>query len=48
MASQANQAAANAAARGAQWQAFGGLSNQILTSQGGWGKFFDKPTPKAQ
>ena len=49
MASQANQAAANAAARGTQWQAFGGLSNQVLTSQGGWATIFDGNTiPKAK
>ena len=40
IASQANQAAANAAAKGAQWQAIGGLSNQLLTSQGGWAAIF--------
>lgn len=49
MASQANQAAANAAAKGAQWQAIGGVTENIFKAKGGWTTIFGGNTiPKAQ
>jgi hypothetical protein len=40
MASAANQRAADAASRGAQWQAVGQVAGSIFQAKGGWGSIF--------